>query len=97
MKLTKEIKQELSKNGAKLINYPELQNNKEAVLIAVKQNGLVLQFASAELRDDEVVIEEAVKQDNEAWIFASKRLQKLLFLTNKTIYIYMITKTNSVS
>lgn len=56
------IKQ-LSKNGLLLENYPELQNNKEAVLIAVRQNGLALQFASEELKDDYEVVFKAVKED----------------------------------
>lgn len=82
MKLTKRIKQELAKDGYRLRQYQELQNNKEAVLIAVKSNGEALGFASKRLRANKAVVIEAVKQKSYALYYASKRLQKLL-TTNK--------------
>ena len=39
MKLTTKIKNILAKDGWELQDYQELQNNKKAVLIAVKQDG----------------------------------------------------------
>lgn len=50
-------------------------NNKEEVLIVVKQNGLDLGYASNELQNDKDVVLEAVKQSCWALEYASEELQ----------------------
>ncbi len=42
----------LAENSYDLKYFPSLQNNKEFMIEAVKQNGCVLMFASDDLRDD---------------------------------------------
>ncbi len=71
MELTEKIKQELSKDGLKLVRYPKLKNNKEAVLVAVKQNGWALEFASKKLRANKEVVLEAVKESDWVLQYAS--------------------------
>jgi len=47
------------------------------VMAAVKENGLALQYASAELKGDREIVAEAVKEaDNSVLQFASERLRK---------------------
>ena len=41
---------ELRKNGTLLREYTDLQNDKEAVLIAVNQNGIAYKYASPEMK-----------------------------------------------
>jgi serine/threonine protein kinase/uncharacterized membrane protein YqjE len=53
----------------------ELQNYKEAVLQAVKQNRRALGVASVEHQNDKEVVLQAVKKDGRALKFASKELQ----------------------
>ena len=74
LKKSKSKIKQLSKNGLLLENFPDLQNNKEAVLIAVRQNGLALQFASKRLKNDKEVVLQAVKQNGLALYYASDNL-----------------------
>lgn len=50
-------------------------NNKKEVLNIVKNNGLLLNNASAELRDDPDVVLKAIKNNNNAFQYASDRLR----------------------
>ena len=56
---------------------PELQGDKEVVLVAVEGNGyLALEHASLDLRDDKEVVLAAVKDNGYAIELASERLKK---------------------
>ena len=52
-----------------------LRGDREIVLAAVKQAGLALQHASAELQGDREVVLEAVKQNGWALDYASQELR----------------------
>jgi hypothetical protein len=58
-----------------LKNYPEAQDDNELVLIAVKKNGLALEFASERLRNDYDIVLCAVKKNGLALEFASDELK----------------------
>ena len=47
-----------------------MKNNKQVVLLAVKQSGLALQFASRELRKDKDIVLVALEQDVKAIRYA---------------------------
>lgn len=51
------------KNGRKLENFPEFQNDPEVVLAAGKSNGRALEFASDVLRAKEKIVYDAIKYD----------------------------------
>ena len=51
-------------------------SNKDIVLAAVQQNGLALDYASKELRNDPEIVLEAVQKNGEAFKFASEELKK---------------------
>jgi hypothetical protein len=51
------------------------ENDQEIVKIAVKQNGLALQFASESLKNDQEIVKIAVKQNGLALQFASESLK----------------------
>ncbi|EFC42296.1 predicted protein [Naegleria gruberi] len=53
----------------------EIIQNRDVVLIAVKQNGFALQHADKSLRNDEEIVREAIMQDGETIMFASERLR----------------------
>lgn len=53
------------------------QDDRDAVLVAVRRSGAALQFASARLQDSEEIVQVAVQQSGEALEFASPRLQDL--------------------
>lgn len=92
LKKSKSKIKELSKNGLLLENYPELQNDKDFVLIAVRQNGLALQFASEELRSDKEVVLEAVNENGFALQFASEELKE-----NKDVVLVAVNENGEVS
>lgn len=75
MKLTKEIKEILSTDGCKLGNYPELQDNKKAILIAVEQNSRALLFINKRFLKNRNFIIQAVKKNGFAIRFASDELK----------------------
>ena len=50
----------------------------EHQLEAVKQNGMALQFASTELKNDLKVVITAIKQENISYRFASLEIQNML-------------------
>ena len=50
-------------------------SSRTEVLEAVKQNGRVLRFASAALKDDREIVLEAIKQNGGALEYASAALQ----------------------
>ncbi|KAG2375391.1 hypothetical protein C9374_010014 [Naegleria lovaniensis] len=50
----------------------EMTKNKEIVRMALKQNGLALQYAHSSLRDDEEMVREAIEQDGESIMYASE-------------------------
>ncbi len=56
-----DVLKNLRQDGWKLKNHPKLKNNKEAALIAVKQNGWALQYASDELKNDKEFISDVAK------------------------------------
>lgn len=57
-----EMAKDFIKRGASLENMPEeIKNDKESVLIAVKNNGANLQYASDELKNDKEVVLTAIK------------------------------------
>jgi hypothetical protein len=58
-----------------LEKYPEAQDDDELVRLAVKKNGLALQFASQRLRDDFETVMIAVKKSGNSLEFASGNLQ----------------------
>jgi hypothetical protein len=60
-------------------------DNTEAVLAAVTQNGLALEFASRRLRDDAIVVERAVQQNGLSLAFASKRLRTYVFIVSTAV------------
>jgi serine/threonine protein kinase len=53
----------------------ELQNDKETIVEAVKQDGWALEFASKELQNNKKVVLQTMKQNGRALEFASKELQ----------------------
>ena len=88
--IDKYTKMILSANGMNLQYNDEIQDNKELVLIAVKQNGMALEYASKELQNDKEVVMAAVKNNPEAIKYASEELQNNPFillglLVSKTI------------
>ena len=67
---------------------PELCDDKEFIMLAVKEDGYYgLDLASDRLRDDKDVIMEAVKSNGDAIKYASKRLQN-----DKDVLLAMTTK-----
>ena len=52
-----------------------IQDDRKAVLAAVKSNGFELEYASARLQDDKEVVLAAVESQGGALRYASKRLQ----------------------
>ena len=68
---------------------PELQGDKNFVLLAVQKHCINLQFASDELKKDKEVVTAAIKQNPEAFVFAAAELQtdddlkKLVSITKK--------------
>jgi hypothetical protein len=52
-----------------------LRDDYETVMLAVKKDGIALQFASARLRDDYELVILAIKENGNALEFASKNLQ----------------------
>lgn len=65
----------LSQHPFELENFPEAQDDDELVCIAVKKNGLALQFASDRLRNDKETVMIAVKKNGLALQFASEGLR----------------------
>lgn len=72
------VKKVLFENGMSLeFMPPEIQNDKELVIIALNNSaGFALKFASEELRADREVVKEAVKQWKAPIKYASKVLQE---------------------
>ncbi|CAJ1432363.1 unnamed protein product [Effrenium voratum] len=70
-----ESMKEMIRRNPQVVRDPRLSGEKMVVLRAVKQDGLVLRFASPELQDDEAICYAAVKQTWRALEFASARLQ----------------------
>lgn len=72
------VKKVLFENGMSLeFMPPEIQNDKELVIIALNNSaGFALKFASEELRADREVVKEAVKQWKAPIKYASKELQE---------------------
>lgn len=72
------VKKVLFENGMSLeFMTPEIQNDKELVIIALNNSaGFALKFASEELRADREVVKEAVKQWKAPIKYASKELQE---------------------
>lgn len=67
----------LTQYPMELENLPfDVQDNEEFVRIAVKKNGIVLQYASARLRDDYEIAMLAVKKNGLALQFVSERLRR---------------------
>ena len=58
-------------DGTLLRYVPELQDNKSIVFMAVKENGLALQYASSRLQNDEMIVGVAVKNNGMALQYAS--------------------------
>jgi len=58
-----------------LVKHPNLKNDREIVLEAVKQKGTVLEHASEELKNDREIVLEAVKKSGEALQYASEALK----------------------
>jgi CxxC motif-containing protein len=66
----------------------QFKNDKELVLIAVKERGRVLEYASDELKNDKEIVIEALKNDSSAFRFVSKELQidkKFIVIVLKTV------------
>jgi len=73
-KLDKAV-QKVSEKGLRLQSLVDFKTNREVVLAAVKQNGLALGFATAELRVDKGLVLAAVVQNGLALEFATAELQ----------------------
>ena len=58
-----------------LKNYPEAQDDNELVLIAVKKNGLALEFASDVLKHNEQIVREAICSEGDALKFVPDELK----------------------
>ncbi len=65
----------MSQHPLELKNYPEAQDDTELVRLAVKKNGLALEYASERLRDDYETVMIAVKKEGLSLKFASSILQ----------------------
>ena len=65
----------LKQHPLELANFPEAQNDDELVRIAVKKNGLALQFASVRLQGDFETVLLAVKKNGASLEFASDTLK----------------------
>ncbi|MFW6173059.1 MAG: DUF4116 domain-containing protein [Elusimicrobiota bacterium] len=61
--------------GYNLFFAPQFQDDKEIVLEAVTNSGIVLDAASERLQDDEEVVKAAIENEPAAIMFASERLQ----------------------
>jgi len=77
----------IPKNGLLLSEYPELNDDKDTVLLAVKQDGYALQFASDRLREDKDVLDAALEQNLNAIQFAPS-------LTRDKKYMLSVAKLN---
>ena len=65
----------LKENGMELSKYRKLNDYKDVVLVAVRQNGMALKYASDELKNDFEVVFEAVGQNGYALMYASEELK----------------------
>lgn len=65
----------VKKEGLFLKYYKEFQDDEEIVLEAVRQNPLALEYASTRMRSNKKIAEEAIKQDNEAYLYISDDLE----------------------
>ena len=54
----------------------QLRGDRDAVLAAVEEDGMVLKLAATELKNDKVVVMAAVKQNCQAAQFAAEKLQE---------------------
>jgi len=81
----------IPKNGLLLKEYPELNDDKDLVLLAVKQDGYALQFASDRLREDKDVLDAALEQNLNAIQFAPTltRDKKKMLSVAKLNYTYL--------
>ena len=66
----------LKEHALELANFPEAQDDNELVQIAVKKNGLALEYASDRLRDDFDTVMLAVKKNGLSLEFASYTLKR---------------------
>ena len=75
LKIPYKNKEIIRKNGNALSDYPRLQNNKPIVMMAVKQNGMALEYADPALRGDKEVVMTAVLQTGMALRYASPEMR----------------------
>ena len=66
----------IKQHPLELEHYPDYHDDSEVVLLAVKKNGLALQFASERLRNDRDVVAVAVQRNGLALQFASDALKQ---------------------
>lgn len=66
----------------KLKSAEPMLNNRDVITEAVHQNGMALEFASVELRNEFNIVLEAVKNDGMALQFASKEMRSNLIIRN---------------
>ena len=63
-------------NGKRILEYATtLQNDRDVVMVAVKQSGYSLEYASSTLRSDKTVVEAALMKSGHALEYASNELQ----------------------
>ncbi len=76
-----EIFEMISKRGKIIVNIPnELQNDREIVLTAIRNNGLAIHFSSKKLQEDNAIISMALLQnDNSLENLKPRKKKKLLF------------------
>jgi hypothetical protein len=73
-----------------------LRNNKEIVLVAVKNDGWALKYASDELKNDKEVVLTAVTQNDYGLKFASENLRNDKYFLYEIDQIKKITKQTPV-
>lgn len=70
-----QVIKELTDNTSDLRKYPQYNNDRDVVLVAVQNNGANLLYASYELRNDREIVLAAIKKYRHAYYDASYELQ----------------------
>lgn len=56
----------------------EVRKNTTIINICIQKNGLLLAIADETLRDNEIIVQNAIKQNPQSWFFCSNRLKNTL-------------------
>jgi Domain of unknown function (DUF4116) len=93
MNFKKEVLSAVSRDGNRLRDFPELQNDKEVVMAAVSQDGHALGYASLALRKDKEVVLAAIRNDPDAFWDADPSLRS----SNDKDFILQVVSINGLA